>query len=69
MENGTRDDREELIAYEKGCILNFLSYGGGDGWIPICIFDNTEERWQLLQKINPWKTNMHKPSWRSTLLS
>ena len=61
VENGTRDDREELIAYEKGCILNFLGYGGGDGWIPICIFDNTEERWQLLQKINPWKTNMHKP--------
>ncbi len=61
VENGTSDDREELIAYEKGCILNFLSYGGGDGWIPICIFDNTEERWQLLQKINPWKTNMHKP--------
>ena len=61
VENGTKDDREELIAYEKGCILNFLSYGGGDGWIPICIFDNTEERWQLLQKINPWKTNMHKP--------
>ena len=61
VENGTSDDREELIAYEKGCILNFLNYGGGDGWIPICIFDNTEERWQLLQKINPWKTNMHKP--------
>ena len=61
VEHGTDADRKELITYEKGCILNFLNYGGGDGWIPICIFDNTEERWQLLQKINPWKTNMHKP--------
>ena len=61
VEHGTKADREELIRYEKGCILNFLSYGGGDGWIPICIYEDSGNRWEMMRNINPWKSNMHKP--------
>lgn len=61
VENGTKKDADELIKYEKGCVLNFLDYGGGDGWIPICIKSGMGDRWTEMRKINPWKTNMHKP--------
>ena len=28
LENGKAKDLDELLEYEKGCVLNFLSYGG-----------------------------------------
>lgn len=62
LENGTEADRQEAIKYEQGCILNALSYGGMDGWIPIWIGRNAQSRSEMLSKRNPWKTNMHKPT-------
>ena len=61
-ENGTDKDREEALKYEQGCVLNALSYGGMDGWIPIWIERNAPSREEMLKKRNPWKTNMHKPT-------
>lgn len=68
-ENGKPKDLDELLEHEKGCVLNFLEYGGGDGWIPICITSDMRGRGQAMQMLNPWspekvnpyKTNMHKP--------
>ena len=60
-EHGNDADREEALKYEQGCILDALSYGGMDGWIPIWIERNAQSRADMLAKINPWKTNMHKP--------
>ncbi len=62
LENGSDKDREEALKYEQGCILNALSYGGMDGWIPIWIERKAPGRKEMLKKINPWKTNMHKPT-------
>lgn len=69
MENGKPKDLDELLEHEKGCVLNFLEYGGGDGWIPICITSDMPGRGQAMQMLNPWspekvnpyKTNTHKP--------
>ncbi len=69
LDNGKEKDLEELFEYEKGCVLNFLSYGGGDGWIPICITAELPGRSEAMQMLNPWssrkvnpyKSNMHKP--------
>ena len=61
LENGTKKDREEAVRYEQGCILNALSYGGMDGWIPIWIERFSPSRAEWLKTINPWKSNMHKP--------
>ncbi len=62
LENGEEADRQEALKYEQGCILNALSYGGMDGWIPIWIERDAPSRPEMLSKINPWKTNMHKPT-------
>lgn len=59
---GTAKDFKEALPYEQGCVLNSLSYGGMDGWIPFWIERNQAPRDTLLKQINPWKTNMHKPT-------
>lgn len=61
-DNGSDADKKEALDYERGCILNALSYGGMDGWIPIWIERNAPSREEMLQNRNPWKTNMHKPT-------
>jgi len=61
LENGSDKDKQQAVQYEEGCVLNFLHYGGMDGWIPIWIERNAPSRDEMLSKINPWKSNMHKP--------
>ncbi len=62
LENGTENDRKQALPYEQGCVLNSLSYGGMDGWIPIWIERDAPSREEMLKKRNPWKSNMHKPT-------
>jgi putative isomerase len=62
LENGNKKDREQALKYEQGCVLNSLSYGGMDGWIPIWIERNAPGRKEMLSVRNPWKSNMHKPT-------
>ncbi len=33
-----------------------------EGWIPIWIERNAPSREEMLKSINPWKSNMHKPT-------
>lgn len=62
LEKGTDKDRQEALKYEQGCVLNSLSYGGMDGWIPIWIERFYPSREEMLKTRNPWKSNMHKPT-------
>ena len=62
LEHGNEKDREQALKYEQGCVLNSLSYGGMDGWIPIWIERNALSRVEMLSARNPWKSNMHKPT-------
>lgn len=62
LENGDAKDKEQAIRYEQGCVLNSLSYGGMDGWIPTWIERNAPSREEMLKTRNPWKSNMHKPT-------
>jgi putative isomerase len=62
LEHGNEKDREQALKYEQGCVLNSLSYGGMDGWIPIWIERNAPSRQEMLSVRNPWKSNMHKPT-------
>jgi hypothetical protein len=62
LENGTAEDGEQALKYEQGCVLNSLSYGGMDGWIPIWIERHAPSRKEMLSVRNPWKSNMHKPT-------
>ena len=56
LENGSDKDKQQAVQYEEGCVLNFLHYGGMDGWIPIWIERNAPSRDEMLSKINPWKS-------------
>jgi hypothetical protein len=62
LEKGTDKDRQQALKYEQGCVLNSLSYGGMEGWIPIWIERNAPSRSEMLKTRNPWKSNMHKPT-------
>lgn len=62
LEKGNEKDRDQALKYEQGCILNSLSYGGMDGWIPIWIERDAPSREEMLSTRNPWKSNMHKPT-------
>lgn len=62
LDKGTDKDRKDALKYEQGCVLNSLSYGGMDGWIPIWIERNAPSRDEMLKTRNPWKSNMHKPT-------
>lgn len=52
-------DKNEAIEYERGCILNFLSFTGSDGFMPIMIARNSNV--SELRPKDIYKENMHKP--------
>lgn len=62
LEKGNDSDRAQALRYEQGCVLNSLSYGGMEGWIPIWIERNAPSRQEMLKTRNPWKSNTHKPT-------
>lgn len=50
---------EKAVQYERGCVQNYLNWGGMDGWIPIFVSRTTD-----VKKLKPsplYSTNMHKP--------
>lgn len=59
LESGNREDRKEALAYEQGCVLNFLSYGSQDGWLPINISRNANVK--AVKPKNVYEKNIHKP--------
>jgi len=56
---GSEEDKQEAVPYEQGCVLNFLEYGGWDGYIPIAIWKNSKPRNFGSRDI--YNMNMHKP--------
>ncbi|MCL5270691.1 MAG: glycoside hydrolase family 37 [bacterium] len=50
---------EKALPYEQGCILNYLSWTGGDGWMPIAVTRNS--RLEDVKPKNIYEQNMHKP--------
>lgn len=56
---GSDADSKEALEYEQGCVLNFLSYGDWDGYIPIVIWEDSNPR--DIDAVEIYKMNMHKP--------
>lgn len=59
-------ESQNAVIYEKGCVLNFLEYGGMDGWIPFNIVPGSGSRRDMKNAIiegwgNLFDNNMHKP--------
>jgi hypothetical protein len=61
LEKATPEERAKALVHEQGCVLNYLNYGGMDGWIPIIVKRNSPPRKELRDMENTWETNMHKP--------
>jgi putative isomerase len=57
LESANPDAADEALKYEQGCVLNFLSYGGMDGWVPILI----ERGLEVDRPARIFEENMHKP--------
>ncbi len=57
IENNDAEAMKHALTYEQGCILNYLSYGGMDGWIPILIDRNETVK----RPADIHSENMHKP--------
>lgn len=55
----TQDAIKEALPHEQGCVLNFLKYGGQDGWVPIVVRYDTNPVEDKPSDI--YSTNMHKP--------
>lgn len=52
-------DSNEAIAYERGCVLNYLFFAGSDGFIPIMIARDSKV--SELRPKDIYRENMHKP--------
>lgn len=61
LEKGTEAEKQKALKYEQGCVLNYLNYGGMDGWVPIIITRSSGDRESLKGGENIYETNMHKP--------
>lgn len=61
LENGSTEDAAKALKYEQGCVLNYLNYGGMDGWIPIIIKRKSGTRNEVKGDQDIYATNMHKP--------
>lgn len=58
-EVGSEQDRRDALAYERGSVLNYLEYGGINGWIPILLKRDSDRK--TLRATASYDTNMHKP--------
>jgi putative isomerase len=58
-ERGSAEEQARALPYERGCVLNYLSWGGPDGWIPIDV--RRVDDVALLRPRNIYEHNMHKP--------
>lgn len=59
LEAASPADRQAALAHERGSVLNYLDYGGMDGWVPIIIKRDSPPRKAL--RAAGEDTNMHKP--------
>lgn len=52
-------DPKEAQEYERGCVLNFLSFTDGDGFMPVAVMRRTKR--ENMRPANVYHENMHKP--------
>ena len=60
QDQGTATDKVEAVAYEQGCVLNYLAYTDTvDGYMPMVVDNNSNPA--KLKPADIYSTNMHKP--------
>lgn len=57
---GSETDKTEALAYEQGCVLNYLAYTSpDDGYMPMVVDAETDP--DRIKPVDIYSTNMHKP--------
>lgn len=57
---GSEADKAEALAYEQGCVLNYLAYTSpDDGYMPMVVDAETDP--DRIKPVDIYSTNMHKP--------
>jgi putative isomerase len=57
---GSKKDKQEARDYERGCVLNYLTYTSpDDGYMPMVI--DTDSDPEKIKPADIYHTNMHKP--------
>ncbi len=57
---GSETDKAEALAYEQGCVLNYLAYTSpDDGYMPMVVDAETDP--DRIKPADIYSTNMHKP--------
>lgn len=57
---GCETDKAEALAYEQGCVLNYLAYTSpDDGYMPMVVDAETDP--DRIKPSDIYSTNMHKP--------
>lgn len=59
LEEQDEQKNEEALKYEKGCVLNYLSWCDMDGWMPIFVGRDTDTA--SMKPGDIYAGNMHKP--------
>ena len=60
QDQGTSADKSEAVAFEQGCVLNYLAYTDSlDGYMPMVISKGSDAA--KLKPADIYGTNMHKP--------
>src|SRR5215469_13406555 len=61
LENGSLEDKQQVIQHEQGCVLNFLD-AVSSGYIPVVISPNNKNIMDTAgTNFVAWQHNMHKP--------
>lgn len=60
-EKASTEEKAKALVHEQGCVLNYLNYGGYDGWVPIIIKRNAVSRKEMMAQVDTYQANMHKP--------
>ena len=68
VDQGEKVDKQKMLSYGRGCVLNFLSAATPDGEIPIQIVVNSRSKRAPLRSPIPHRTCTSR-CWRSTLHS
>lgn len=61
LEKASPEEKAKALRHEQGSVLNYLNYGGFDGWVPIILQRKSGTRKELMAQADTYATNMHKP--------
>jgi putative isomerase len=61
QETGSSEEKQKALPFERGCVLNYLSWCTWDGYVPIVVSRKDDPSTNRPSVVNKYNSNMHKP--------